>query len=153
MICIDPLLSAFRRAAGVTATSGFVDDWSAACAGATFQEAVCNLEALLEIVRIFEQASGSRINRDKSAVVPSRLLSASEVLACQAVWIDLRVSYRERLLGLFIGLQATLDDQFSGPLQKFDRALESYNSQRQNLSLAARIVVVNVFLWTLFSFP
>ena len=35
VICIDPLLTALRKISGVQATSGFVDDWAAACHGET----------------------------------------------------------------------------------------------------------------------
>ena len=54
----------------------FVDDWAAALGAASWQIAVARLEALLQIVEDFEKASGSKINKGKSALVPSKRLSA-----------------------------------------------------------------------------
>ena len=152
VICIDPLLTALRRTDGVNATSGFVDDWAAACQGATWEQSLLVLEVTLCAVEEFERASGSIINKDKSAIVPSRRLSPSEQDDCRRKWHDMRISYCERLLGLYIGVDATIDDQYRGPIEKFADALAAFSSQRHHMSLAVRIMVVNVFLWSLFSF-
>ncbi len=40
ILCADPLLQALRRARGVGAASGFVDDWSAALGANNWKEAV-----------------------------------------------------------------------------------------------------------------
>ena len=152
VLCVDPLLSALKRSTGVCAASGFVDDWATAIAASDWNQAADRLDKLLEVVEEFERSSGSRMNRGKSAVVPSRRLCPQEELGCRRRWADLRVSYFERLLGLYIGLEATLEDQYRVPLTKFDKVLAEYEIGRSKLSLAARIVVVNVFLQSLFSF-
>ena len=152
VICIDPLLAALRRTDGVNATSGFVDDWAAACQGTTWEQSLLVLEETLCAVEEFERASGSIINKDKSAIVPSRRLSPSEQDDCRRKWHDVRISYCERLLGLYIGVDATIDDQYRGPIEKFADALAGFSLQRHHMSLAVRIMVVNVFLWSLFSF-
>ena len=85
VICVDPLLTAMRKAANVKAASGFVDYWAAACVGKSFDQAAQSLVGVLELVGDFERASGSTINRSKSAIVPSRNLSAAEIAACQNV--------------------------------------------------------------------
>ena len=110
------------------------------------------LEQVLLVVEEFEQASGSITNKDKSAIVPSRHLSTHEQMDCRRRWHELRISYCERLLGLYIGIDATIDDQYRAPLQKFDDALATFTLQKHNMSLAVRVMVVNVFLWSLFSF-
>ena len=146
ILCIDPLLVALSKVNGVRAVAGFVDDWSAACHGAVWAECLARYEVLIEIIEDFERASGSRINKGKSAVVPSRNLTPEEEAALRSIWPDIRVSRRERLLGLYIGLDATIDDQYRRPLEKLGTALEAFNSQRDKLSLAMRVVVVNVFM-------
>ena len=76
-----------------------MDDWAAAGTGNDWAEGVACLDRVLHVVAEFERASGTTINKSKSAVVPSRLLSEVETKDCQRVWDYLRVSYRERLLG------------------------------------------------------
>ena len=63
------------------------------------------------------------------------------------------MSYKEKRLGLYIGLHATVDDQYEAPLLKFERAISAFAQHSADLSIAMRILVVNVFLWGLFSFP
>ena len=153
---VPPLASAgspaFSRINGVRAVSGFVDDWAAAMRGRNWNEVIGFLDSLLLVVEEFESASGSRINRSKSALVPSKRLTDEEVCACRVRWEDLRISYRERLLGLHIGLDATLDDQYLAPLAKFERLLGEFDAKTASFPLPVRIIVANVFLYSLVSF-
>ena len=123
LLCADPLLQKLMESLGARAVSGFVDDWSIAIQGATFPEALSRLESILRCVEDFELASGSKMHRRKPAIVPSRVLTPDEAVACNNFWADLRVSYCERLLGLFIGCHATVKDQFQLPLRKFEATL------------------------------
>ena len=50
----------------------------------------------------FQNASGQRINVDNSAVLPARRLTEEEEDICKGHWPETRISYRERLLGIFI---------------------------------------------------
>ena len=147
VICVDPLLKYLSQQRDVEGVSGFVDDWSVACRG------IDAVNRILGIVESFERASGQRINYDKSKLVPSRRLSAAEIAACQARWPDLLVSYRERLLGLYLGLDASMADQFAQPLRKFEQALADYERRRSDMSLCSRVIVANVFLLSMFAFP
>ena len=115
--------------------SGFVDDWSVACRG------INAVNHTLAIVENFERASGQRINYDKSKLVPSRRLSEAEIVACQARWPNLLVSYPERLLGLYLGFDASMADQFVQPLRKFEQALADYERRRSDMSLCTRVIV------------
>ncbi len=147
IIAVDPLLCALNRVDGIRLVSGFVDDWSAACSsfGA--------LRRAGALIREFERASGQVINREKSAVVPSRRLSASEMGRCYAEWgWQLRISYRERLLGIFLGLDAGIEEQYKIPLEKLTVALQTFTAARHMMGIVARILTVNVFLNTLFSY-
>ena len=147
IIAIDPLLQALARIPGVEIVCGFVDDWSAGCRG------LHCLGRAAELIRDFERASGQRINREKSAIVPTRRLSRDEVQQCFEQWgWELRVSHRERLLGVYIGLHAGIEDQYVDALEKFEKVLDVYASVKKAFSLVTRIVVTNVFLNTLFSY-
>ncbi len=99
------------------------------------------LEHLLTIVEDFERASGSQINRGKTALVPGKLLSARQELDCKRRWTDLRISYCKRLLGLYVGVHATIDDQHRAPLAKFDEVYADFQGHGSSLSLAVRVVV------------
>ena len=102
----------------------------------------------------FEQASGQKISRGRSAVIPARQLSDAERASCLAVWgSDIRVSLRERVLGVYIGIHALINDQYYNAVNKFDMALSFFDRARTSLSIAMRVLVVNIFMYTLFSHP
>ena len=147
VIAVDPLLEAVKRVPGVIVVSGFVDDWSAGCDG--FE----TLGRAASLINEFEAASGQRINREKSAIVPSRRLTRNEEHMCFDYWgWALQISYRERLLGVYIGLDATIHDQYKDAMDKFEVAMRVFGQVKGTLSIVARLVVVNVFMNTLFSY-
>ena len=129
----------------VSGVSGFVD-WSMGCHGMLAISAVSNL------IFSFQQASGKQNNRGKSALIPARQLSDAERASCLAVWdSDIRISFRERVLSVFIGIHASIHDQYYNAVHKFDMALTVFGRVRTSLSLAVRVLVVNIFMFTLFS--
>ena len=98
--------------------AGFVDDWSAGCGSFAV------LGDVFFLVGRFKAASGQQINRLKSAVVPSRRLSQQEVARCYEQWAwHLRVSYCERLLGIFLGLDADIEKQYEAALEKLEETI------------------------------
>ena len=102
----------------------------------------------------FEQASGQQINRGKSALIPARQFSDDERASCLAVWnSDIRISSRERVHGVFIGIHVSIHDQYYNAVHKFDMAHSVFGRVRTSLSLAMRVLVVNIFMFTLFSYP
>ena len=138
IIGVDPLLSSLQHDPLVSGVSGFVDDWSMGCNGMPALSAVSNL------ILSFEQAS----------LIPARQLSDVERAPCLAVWgSDIRVSSRERVLGVYIGTNVSINDQYYDAVNKFDMALAVFGRARASLSLAMRLLVVNVFMYTLFSYP
>ena len=66
---------------------------------------------------------------------------------------DIRVSLRERVLGVYIVIHASMNDQYYNAVNKFDMALSVFGRARTSLSLAMRLLVVNMFMYTLFSYP
>ena len=64
---------------------------------------------------------------------------------------DIRISFRERVHGVYIGIHASIHDQYYNAVHKFDMALSVFRRVRTSLSLAMRVLVVNMFMSTLFS--
>ena len=57
------------------------------------------------------------------------------------------------MLGVFIGIHVSIHDQHYDAVHKFDMALSVFGRVRTSLSLAMRVLVVNIFMFTLFSYP
>ena len=76
------------------------------------------------VIHDFEQVSGQQINRGKSALIAGRKLSDDDRASCLAIWnSDIRISSRERVLGVFIGIDASIHDQYHNAVHRFDVAL------------------------------
>ena len=106
------------------------------------------------LIHDFEQASRQQINRGKSALILARQLSGDEKASCLALWnSDIRISSRERVLGVFIGIHVSIHDQYCNAVHKFDVALSVFGHVKLSLSLAMRVLVVNIFMFTLFLYP
>ena len=78
--------------------------WTIACHG------LLPLFSLRRIIRSFEIASGQEINEPKSGIIPSQQLSHAEKLCCLVHWSNTQILYRTRILGLILGLHATIED-------------------------------------------
>ena len=57
------------------------------------------------------------------------------------------------MLGVFIGIHVSIHDQYYNAVHKFDMALSVFGRVKMSLSLAMRVLVVNIFMFTLFSYP
>jgi len=156
VIGVDPLLAALEHVklvqplqeAKINEVSGFVDDWSVAFRG------IDMLRHVSELVASFEQASGQRVHRgDKSALIPCRRLTASEVGRCRAMWGgEIRISDDERVLGIRLGLDATVARQYEGALAKCEATLALLHANRKGMSTATRIQATNVFAFSAFAY-
>ena len=145
---VDPLLHSLSAIPRVQGISAFVDDWTALCVG------LLAFLSVVVVLRIFQRASGQLINIDKSALIPTRRLTASEIhlLRTLSGWAELRISYHERILGLQLGLDVDIADQYAPALSKFNRNLRLFSGKRQQYSFAVRVLIVNVFFFSLFSY-
>ena len=146
ILCVDPLLCKLQSLPRVAGVTGFVDDWNTLCRG------IQALAASRAVVHVFEQASGQRINVGKSGLIPSRALTAQEVTALLAIWPGIQIFYNTRVLGLQIGIEADIDSQYARPLAKFTERLSEFSAMQRQLSTSMRVAVINVFLYSLFSF-
>ena len=112
------------------------------------------ISAVSNLIHDFEQASGQQINRGKSALIPARQLSDDDRASCLALWYsDIRISSRERVIGVFSGIHVSIHDQCYNAVHKFDMALSVFGRVQFSLSLAMRVLLVNIFMFTFFSYP
>lgn len=146
IIAIDPYLARLDSVVGAEATTAFVDDWCVACSS------TAALGEAMAIVNRFEGASGQVVNEGKSAVVPSRPLTPAELASIRSVWPQVKVAPKHRLLGLYIGFSATIEDQFAGPMAKFESKVATYSPHRDRLGTATRITVCNAFFLPIFGY-
>ena len=144
ILAIDPFLRAAAKLDGVHAVFGFCDDWtiSAAC--------MDTAERLSHLIRQFEEASGQRINREKSVWIPSRTLSQTERATLASFWARPLIRTRHKSLGYWFGPEASMEDLTDEIFQKVHgRILEL---ERLRLSLTNKILSLNVFVLSLVSY-
>jgi len=81
-------------------------------------------------------------------------MTASETQSCyDARGGQVHISHQERLLGIYVGLNVTIEDQHADAMAKFRSTLALFNGVRSTMSLAVHILTVNVFLTTLLAYP
>ena len=118
IIRVYPLLPFLQETPYISGVSGFVDDWSMDCHG------LPAISAASFLFHDFDLAWKQQINRGKSASIPDRQLSEDERASCFALWYsDIRISSRERVIGVFIGIHVSIHDRYYNTVHKFDLAL------------------------------
>ena len=123
IIRVDPLLPSLQQTPHISGVSGFVDDWSMGCHG------LPAISAVSKLIHDFDQAWKQQINRGNSASIPVRQLSEDERASCLALWYsDIRVSSRERVIGVFIGIHVSIHDQYYNAVHKFGVVLSVFSS-------------------------
>ena len=145
VLAVDPFLQYVgEQIAGVGSVIGFCDDWNVECATV---QAVSEVQAAGEE---FEQASGQRFNRMKSKILPTRVLQACEAAAVRGRWRDCPIVTVAKVLGLWIGHgfdASQLGVEIEAKYYERMRLLRMLTA-----SWAARIVMLNVFLRSLWSY-
>ena len=120
LLIVDPLLHALSAVPGVLGLSAFADDWSLFCRD------LQTLFALRPLFQRFECASGQRINIPKSGILPTRPMTRAEQCCVRIFWGTIQILDKARILGLWIGFAATIDDQYAAALDKFSRTLQDF---------------------------
>ena len=144
VLCVDPLLCTLQKISGILLCLGFVDDMLAA---------VRDLQYIISAQRVcevFSDASGQEYNKDKSVVLVTRLLSASETLIVSSRWADCKVVTKHKIIGILYDVNMHSDDRFQIGLTKARERIEIFRSMQ--LSLPMRIIVCNVCMLSFFSF-
>ena len=135
IIGVDPLLSSLQQTPHTSGVSGFVDDWSMGCHG---------LSAISEVFQMSSTILSRRLD-NKSIVANLHSYLPDNYLMMKGP--------RERVLGVFIGILVSIHDQYYNAVHKFDVALSVFGRVKMSLSLAMRVLVVNIFMFSLFSYP
>ena len=109
----------------------------------------------LHLIDSFSSVSGLGINKDKSCVIctsdPSTYPSVETALRA-GPWPDLPLKPSALHLGIPIGRLVTLGDIFAKPLEKALRRLSAHHNIVRPLSLPNRILYVNTFIVSIFSY-
>ena len=148
LIAYDPLLFALSPLPGISAFA-FADDL------ALTATRVSDISPALSLITTFSQLSGLGINRDKSCVIssgpPSSLVALrTELASCP--WPELPLRDTTTHLGIVIGREVTLGDIFASPYKKAVDRINSCKSVVKGLSVANRILFINTFVISLFSY-
>ncbi len=148
IIAYDPLLYYLSAIPNIQCFA-FADDL------AITTDSVRAIYPALSVIDAFSAISGLGINKDKSCVIASSPASSSPLIRAELLaspWPDLSLKEKGLHLGILLGRNVTLEEIWSVPMNK---ALHKLNSSRlfiKSLSLANRILFVNVFIISLFAY-
>jgi len=148
IIAYDPLLYSLSRIPDIRYFA-FADDL------AITTDRISSISPALSAISLFSVVSGLGINKDKSFVLTSAPLSHVPLIRSglsATPWPDLSLKDKGTHLGIVIGREVTLDDIWSVPLNKALSILHASRVFIKSLSLPNRILFVNVFIVSLFSY-
>ena len=147
-ICDDPLLYLLRQHKHISPFA-FADDLCLAALS------LPPLFPALALIDSFSDVSGLGINKSKSFLLPTgdpSLFSSYRDLLLSSPWPDLDIRERGTHLGVVIGRKITLADIWEAPLQKALARIRTAQPFVKALPLTKRILYVNVFIVSIFSY-
>jgi hypothetical protein len=109
----------------------------------------------LNLISCFSHISGLGINKDKSCMLSTAHPSRYDLLRPELVrspWPDLSLNESGTHLGIKIGYSVTLDDIWAGPVSKATSRINSVHNFINTLSFPSRVLYINVFIISLFSY-
>ena len=148
VICYDPLLYLLRQHKDIVSFA-FADDLCLASLSLPL------LFPALSVIDSFSEVSGLGINKSKSFVLPTgdpSQFSSYRDLLLSSPWPDLDIRERGTHLGIVIGRKITLADIWEAPLQKALTRIRTAYPYVKALPLVKRILYVNVFIVSIFSY-
>ena len=148
ILAYDPLLFSLSRVPNINYFA-FADDL------AITTNSIISIYPALSIIDSFSIVSGLGINRDKSFVLTTSPPSSHSLIRsglAASPWPDLPLKEKGTHLGIVIGREVTLDEIWSTPLAKAISKLRSSHAFIKSLSLSNRILFINVFIISLFSY-
>lgn len=148
LVAFDPLLSALSSLPNIR-TFAFADDLAISALS------IPHISPALPIITCFSRLSGMGVNKNKSCVISSGPNSTHRKLLreiAEGPWPDLPLRPTATHLGVPIGRDITLAQIFETPYNKALSRLSSYKSITKTLSVPSRILLVNVFIISLFSY-
>jgi ribonuclease HI len=148
ILAYDPLLFFLRTRTNNTYYA-FADDL------ATTSLDIYDIFPALNIINDFSSISGLGVNKDKSLILTTAPLSRYDTIKnilASSPWPDLPLKNNSSYLGIPIGHDISLDDIWRSPMDKALNRIHSCSSFVRSLSLSKRILFVNVFIVSLFSY-
>jgi ribonuclease HI/exonuclease III len=148
ILAYDPLLDALSKLKNLDLYA-FADDLAIT--------ALCveDIAPALRIIDLFSSLSGLGVNKDKSCVIssgPPDSLDALRHSLLVCPWKDLPLRSHATHLGIKIGRDITLGDIFEGPYNKAVARISSCRPVVRSLPISGRILFVNTFIISLFSY-
>jgi ribonuclease HI len=128
-------------------SKGYVDD-----IGAGFRDSrvLCFISI---IVNDHTEAAGGGVNQVKSKLLCTIEFSPTAVANVQrSAWPYLKLVLEAEYLGILFGRAVTIADIFRPSMTKFKKRILRYQPVTRNKSIPDRIIIVNVFLYTIFSY-
>ena len=148
ILAYDPLLHALSSVPHIS-NFAFADDL------AITTSSVALIYPALRCIDSFSFVSGLGVNREKSLVLstspPHKLALIRDGLA-KSPWPDLPLKDKGTHLGVVIGRLATLDDIWATPMSRALDRIKKVTPFMKTLSLSNRIIYVNVFIVSIFSY-
>ena len=109
--------------------------------------------SVMLLITAFAGISGLGVNDDKSRLLSTIPLDEDQVVAIlHSPWPELRRVESLTYLGIVFGHGVTVEDVFARPLAKLAGRIALYGHVIRRFSLHLRVVAVNVFLVSLFSY-
>ena len=150
VIIYDPLICEIAALGGadfMVSPFAFADDLAVAVKSVTM------VVLVIRLITTFAQISGLGVNDDKSRLLSTIPLTADQLEEVRgSEWPALRLVESLTYLGIVFGHGVSVDDVFAKPLAKLEARIALYGPVLRGLSLHLRVVAVNVFLLSLFSY-
>lgn len=148
ILAYDPLLTALSTLPNIKAYA-FADDIALSAL------TISDISPALSLFSLFSFLSGLGINKVKSCVISSGLNRSHKKLTREisnCPWPDLPLRPSATHLGIPIGRDITLAEIFEAPYNKAVSRLASSQSVVSSFSVSSRILFVNTFIISLFSY-
>ena len=143
-ICYDPLVCKLDEVVGIDVFA-FADD--VALGGPKLGP----FGPAQEIIDSFQAVTGQAKNEDKTAIVSAKGDKAVSWIA-NSRWPRVKFRSHHTYLGVIIGRDITTRDIYARAAEKFTARIMRYRKALKALSLVHRVIAVNVFCVTVFSY-
>ena len=147
-LCYDPLLHALNSIDNNT-NCAFADDL------AISSPSLSSIIASMPIIDDFKAISGLGINVDKTHIITACPITANDrhsLTSAPNTWSDVTFSNESTYLGIRMGRRVTTADIYASPLKKLRDRFQLYAPTLSSLPPHQRIININVFILSLFSY-
>ena len=141
------VLLVYLTDAGILLIFAFADDLAVASSDRA------NIQRAMEIIDVFTIFSGLGLNSNKTVIIKTHPFTIDDAVFFQnSPWEDVKLLLSHVYLGVLFGRNVTPTEIFAEAHQKFDKRLTLYRTTIQRRSIDHRIIIVNVFLTSIFSY-